>query len=142
MNIKRYIVAGAAAATLAGGAFAFAANLDVDSDTLASGSTTVNNDCDDVDVAWGPAFHAATNTFRIDDIAVTGGAGCEGDLITLMVEFEDVNSVTPAPVKYEEELGDTTGDYTFTGLNYDAASIKDITVLVTGNDDNAADPVL
>lgn len=137
MKITRYLVAGAAAATLAGGAFAFAANLDVDSETLASGSDSTNNACDVLNVEYTTSY--SNLVYNLDTIVLDGGAGCADHDYKVMVDNESV-----ADVELIGEL-DENGEYTIDLIDevvdadptIDANEVMNITAVLTGVDSDA-----
>jgi hypothetical protein len=83
---KRWLVAGVAALTLAGGAYAFAASLTVVSNPLGAGSSTVSAPPCDSTVSYTTAWSTTTTPpdFVVDSVTVTavpnpvGGNGCAG----------------------------------------------------------------
>lgn len=81
--MKRYFIAGAVALTLAGGSFAFANSLAVTSDTLASGTATVDSGCESIDVSYTTAY--ATNKYELANIELDGGTGCTNQEFTVTV---------------------------------------------------------
>lgn len=66
--MKKFIVAGLAAVTLAGGAFAFAANLTVTSQNLGAGTVSVTNPCTQIDTQYKTSYDNATHNFWVTEI--------------------------------------------------------------------------
>lgn len=127
--IKRYLVAGAAAATLAGGAFAFAANLDVDASTLAAGSTTTDSLCDDLDVTWTTAYNATSHVYEITTIALDGSTACQTETYEIKIDRTGALS----DLTYTGTFG-ANGDATHSSLAVNAAEVLHVTALSTGAD--------
>jgi hypothetical protein len=78
---KRVVAATAAAVVLGGGAYAFAANLTVNTGSLGAGNQTVAScDADGVKATYTTAWDTGSKRYEITGITVKGiAAGCEGD---------------------------------------------------------------
>ena len=125
MKIKRLVVAGVVASTLAGGAFAFANSLDVTSQTLASGTASVDSACPAVAVNWTTSYVAATP-------AVPDDTEVEGDQSVAATP----NHYELTLIKLDGDTGCTTQSYKVTVADADGASIHEYTGnLVAGNFD-------
>jgi hypothetical protein len=126
MNIKRYLVAGAAAATLAGGAFAFAANLDIDSQTLASGSATTSDLCDSLDVTYTTAYTELT--YELATIHLDGGEDCASHTYKVTIDDSSSNGV-----EFTGDLDGTNGTTTIdvSASDIDVDYVEHVTAVVT-----------
>lgn len=73
---RRFLLAGIAAATLSGGAYAFAASLTVTPNSLGSGSASVTNSCN-VSTSYSTSYSA--NAYQVTTVTVTpSGVACNG----------------------------------------------------------------
>lgn len=123
MKIKRLVVAGVVASTLAGGAFAFANSLDVNSQTLASGTDTVDKGCPSVAVNWTTSYVAGTpavaddpNTQANEAVAATP------------------NHYELALIKLDGNASCTTESYKVNVAKTDGSSIHEYTGALAGGD--------
>ena len=133
MKIKRYLVAGAAAATLAGGAFAFAANLAVPSDTLASGSDTVDEGCSSITVSYDSEYNGE-NAYELSKIEIVGEPGCETESYKVTIADADGASLE----EFEGNLvdGDATITTAVVTAAIDANTVGNVTAVVTGESED------
>jgi hypothetical protein len=129
MHIKRYLVAGAVAATMAGGAFAFAANLDINTQTLASGSEPVVGGCDNLAVNWtSTSYDSANDVYELGTITVTGDANCSDETYKLVVTSGSSHVEYPS-----EQLTAGSDTVDASGDDIDANLVDGVTAVVTGD---------
>lgn len=144
MNFKRLAAAGVVATTLAGGAFAFANSLDVNSQTLASGTDPVQSGCTSVAVNWTTAYDGTgsdANRYVLDTVVLDGLANCAGKSFKVVIAKTNGSSIKEytssdivvAPSTARGNL-DNNGDATITALadGIDAADVANVTAVVTG----------
>lgn len=127
MNIKRIAIAGVAAASLAGGSFAFAANLGVTNQTLASGSNPVDAGCSAIAVNWTPDY-VSPNKYELTTITLDGGTGCTTQAYKVTVAKSDGTSLH----EYTGSLASGDASISATGEHIDANLVGNVTAVVTG----------
>ena len=136
--MKRLLIGGLALATLAGGAFAFADSLSVNSNNLASGSQVVAS-CEGagtVTVSYDTAYDAGltssagTGGFHVTDVKLGSvAAACAGQKATVTLEKSDgtaIETVTSGP------LATGTNTVTMVNAHDDAHDVQNIAVVITG----------
>jgi len=80
-SAKKLIVAGLAAATVAGAAFAFANTLTVNSTTLGSGTDPVASPACSPDVSYETTWNTTTAKFDVTKVTADTDAACDGKQI-------------------------------------------------------------
>lgn len=125
--MKKFLVAGAAALTLAGGSFAFANSLSVSSETLASGSDDVDKGCESVAVSWDAEY--VDNNYELSDIDLTGGTGCTTQAYKVTIAESDGTLIE----EYEGDLVSGAASIDPTADAIDAADVGNVTAVITGS---------
>lgn len=130
---KRWLVAGIAAATLAGGAYAFADSLSVSSNSLGAGSAVVAS-CQSATLtaSYSTAYDAtaATSGYKVTSVNLAGVAlSCNGKSATL-----ELTGTSGAPLASSGPVSLATGDVNAFGISgvIDAASVKGVSLVITG----------
>lgn len=72
---RKFVVGGLAAVTVAGAALAFANSMTVNSQTLGSGSDTVDNTCS-TEVSYTTTWDATNKVFEVTAVKVDGTEAC------------------------------------------------------------------
>jgi hypothetical protein len=125
---KRWLVAGIAAATLAGGAYAFAASITVSSTTLGAGSTTVAACNSTAAVSYSTAWDAGHTQFDVNTVTVTSAASCSGMDVDVYL--------TGSNTDLGHHALDVNGSYTWgplpPGVVVAASAVTDAHVAITG----------
>ncbi|MEX2294381.1 MAG: hypothetical protein WD691_11390 [Acidimicrobiales bacterium] len=127
--MKRYLIAGAVALTFGAGSFAFANSLIVDSDTLASGSDTVDSGCASIAVHYTNAY-GEDNTYNLDQIELEGGVGCVDQNYMVTV----ANSTGVTLWEYAGALAGGNDTFSAAAESIDAASVGNVTAVVTNSE--------
>ena len=136
---KRYAAAAVAAATLGGGAFAFANSLTVTSNTLGAANQTVNSP----EAACAPTFSYTTawdsSNSRFDVATVTAtaasnSADCNSDTIQGELTLSSGGPVNLATVSYAggSASAPATASWTVGSSNIDAGLVTGVSGAVTG----------
>ncbi len=125
--MKRYLIAGAVALTLAGGSFAFANSLSVNSNTLSSGTDSVDQGCESIDVSYTTTYNGS-NAYELDEISLDGGTGCDAQSFT--VDVADAGGTSLGQYSGSLVAGDATIDAS--GDAIDAADVENISAVTTG----------
>ena len=123
--MKRYLFAGALALTFGAGTFAFANSLAVSSDTLASGTDTVDKGCESVAISYTTTY--TVNGYELDDITLDGGTGCTTQSVTVDVAGAGGTSLA----QFTDVLA--TGDVTIdaSSADIDAALVTNVSAVFT-----------
>jgi len=128
---KRWLVAGVAAATLAGGAYAFAATLNVTSNTLAAGSAQVGACNANAAVSYTTVWNSTLIEFDVGTVTVTTPASqsCGG----LNADVALTGSPAPLPFALPAQVLDAVGSATWTvPPGVPVANVTDVHVAITG----------
>ncbi len=125
--MKRYLIAGAVALTLAGGSFAFANSLSVNSNTLSSGTDTVDQGCKSIAVSYTTTYNGS-NAYELDEITLVGGDGCYEQSFTVDVAGAGGASLA----QYSGLLVDGDATIDASGATIDAADVENISAVTTG----------
>jgi len=127
---KRWLVAGVAAATLAGGAYAFAATLNVTSNTLAAGSAQVQACNANAKASYTTAWNPILNEFDVATVTVTtfGSAafGCAG--LHALIALTGPSPVPVSPVLTVTATGTVT--WVLPPPTIAAAAVTDVHVAI------------
>jgi hypothetical protein len=131
--MKRYLIAGITAVTLAGAALAFANTLTVTSDTLGSGTTEVANPSPKCapDVSYTTAWDAADQTFEVTKVTVTG-ADCNGLRVQAALVKSTGATMWSSPIEKTFATGTASWDIDPTAIEVDAALVTNAYATVTG----------
>lgn len=134
MKIKRLVVAGVVASTLAGGAFAFANSLTVTSNTLASGSGGVDSGCASVSTSWTTAYDSGRDAYELATVTVGGDVtACGGKYVKIAVNAgADSAEFNNSGNGYQLSAGTGKATVTVSGSNIDAALVDSVTAVVNG----------
>lgn len=145
--MKRFIVAGVAALTLAGGAFAFADSLTVNTTQLGSGGTGVTS-CQGpttpVNVSYTTAYDATLKTFKVTNVAVANiAAACDvasGPKLTVEITgaanaslgegFHNMLATDGSTVSFTVGTGASDGNINAASIT--ANAVQDVHVLING----------
>jgi hypothetical protein len=130
---KRYLAAAVVAASLGGGAYAFAAGLNVSSSTLSSGSAVVASCGDTLSVTYGTAYDATIPGYRVTDAYVTGATtnNCAGKAATLELTGPTAGAALSGSSSSPITLTTGTNDFVIGG-DVPAASVTGVAIVVTG----------
>jgi hypothetical protein len=126
---KRWLVAGVAAATQAGGAYAFAATLNVTSNTLAAGSTLVQACQTNAKVSYTTVWNPGLNEFDVGTVTVTmsGLTGATCDSFHALVAL---TGPVPVPVSPPLAIAANTAIWVLPPPVVAASAVTDVHVVV------------
>ena len=129
-SAKKLIVAGLAAATVAGAAFAFANTLTVNSTTLGSGTDTVDSPACSPDVSYETTWNATAFTFDVTKVtADTESPACDGKKVQAALT-DGTTSLWSSGLAVTIVSGSTS--WTLTPGTVDATDVTNAYATVTG----------
>lgn len=137
---KRYVTAAVVAATLGGGAFAYAAGITVSSKSLGAGSSSVAACNSTTSVSYATSWDATNSQFSVKSVTVTSAAACNGMDVDAVITG---TGNTPTAGTLPDDLGhqalNASGSYTWdlsssvgTTSAVAAAAVTGVQVAITG----------
>ena len=132
---RRLLLAGVVAASLGGGAYAFAANLNVSSTSLSAGTASVASCNSSAALSYTTAYDISTSKYVVASLTITSGSGCNGKAVKVTEQGNNVEftSTLDSSGSYTWDATHGTPDITTAASpTLDANTVSGLAVVITG----------